>query len=389
LNTFTSKIKNEALGIGWHDARNPRLDHLRFFAASLIVVYHYCYDVLPQWRHGNWLEGLIQEGNTSVTLFIVLSGFLFGSITYGKRISYVDFVISRIARIYPAYIFTVLFGVYYTQKDFGPLEIIECLIPFANNFNLMLQNGNLAQLWSISVELQFYFIFPYIVKFIRSVGKRYCIMLILLGITMRALIWGGTGSVGGIAYGTIFGRIDQFMIGVLLAYLLRERWISFARWFWFPISVPALLATLNWFVAHGGLHNIGVQNSGESWWIVWPDAEGLAWAFVLAAYLQWPVKIPRVMDRILSWSGAVSYSVYLLHRMILVSLIIRLPAYTFSGDAEDNAILTGIFVMLPLVTLISAFAYVTIERPFFVLRRRYVIDTTETARERPTLATAS
>ena len=46
--------------------------------------------------------------------------------------------------------------------------------------------------------------------------------------------------------------------------------------------------------------------------------------------------------------------------------------------------------MLPLTTLIAGFAYLVIEKPFFVLRRRYVIGPLETARSsKPGLAAAS
>jgi peptidoglycan/LPS O-acetylase OafA/YrhL len=82
-----------------------RLDHLRFIAAGLVVVYHYSHMNLLQRGGSNPLVNLVREGHTGLALFIVMSGFLFGVITYHKEISYSRFIINRIIRIYPAYVF--------------------------------------------------------------------------------------------------------------------------------------------------------------------------------------------------------------------------------------------------------------------------------------------
>src|SRR5438445_4438592 len=110
----------------------PRLDHLRFLAAGLVVVYHYSHWKLPQWSGSNPLVNLVRVGHTGVALFIVMSGFLFGIITNGKRISYRLFIINRIIRIYPAYVFILLVGAYFTRTSFGMQDVLMCLLPFTN-----------------------------------------------------------------------------------------------------------------------------------------------------------------------------------------------------------------------------------------------------------------
>jgi len=72
----------------------PRLDHLRFFAAMIVVI-------------GHSLSLPFNIGHSGVTLFFVLSGFIFTLITNGgeKKIDYKKFIYNRILRIYPLFIF--------------------------------------------------------------------------------------------------------------------------------------------------------------------------------------------------------------------------------------------------------------------------------------------
>jgi peptidoglycan/LPS O-acetylase OafA/YrhL len=172
-----------------------RLDHLRFLAAGVVAVYHYSHPNLPQWSSSNPLVNLVREGHTGVALFIVMSGFPFGVITYGKEISYSQFIINRIIRIYPAYIFILHIGAYFTRTGFGMQKILMCLVPFTNSYMPLLQNGQLGQLSTISIELKYYLIFPFILRFARITGPIYCLTLIGLTTLMRAVVWEATGTV--------------------------------------------------------------------------------------------------------------------------------------------------------------------------------------------------
>ena len=54
-----------------------RLDHLRFFAAALVVLFHYFHTQIGDLRSGNPLISLVDEGHTGIALFMVISGFIF------------------------------------------------------------------------------------------------------------------------------------------------------------------------------------------------------------------------------------------------------------------------------------------------------------------------
>src|SRR5579864_3761830 len=84
------------------------LTSLRFIAALLVFLHHYSmipYGTMPT---SLW-ETIMVEGHLGVTIFFVLSGFL---ITYryftepwGERLNMRQYLVKRVARIYPLYYF--------------------------------------------------------------------------------------------------------------------------------------------------------------------------------------------------------------------------------------------------------------------------------------------
>lgn len=88
-----------------------RLDHLRFFAAFLLVVHHFRGNL--DYDSGmNFLSFImlwLNNGSTGVSLFLVLSGYLFCILCKAGeyKIVYSKFIKNRILRIFP--LLTVLF----------------------------------------------------------------------------------------------------------------------------------------------------------------------------------------------------------------------------------------------------------------------------------------
>jgi peptidoglycan/LPS O-acetylase OafA/YrhL len=352
-----------------------RLDHLRFLAAGLVAVYHYSHFNLPQWSGSNPVVNLVREGHTGVALFIVMSGFLFGVITYGKEISYSQFIINRIIRIYPAYVFILLIGAYITRASFGMQDILMSLLPFTNSYMPLLQNGKLVHLWTISIELQYYLIFPFILRFVHITGPIYCLALIGLATLMRAIVWEATGTVQDLAYWTIIGRIDQFMIGMMLAYAYKGERLKLGNPLWTLLSSAVLLAIIELFALRGGYFAIGNPSSPyEGWWIVWPDIEGAGWGFVMMSYLMCRVRLPRTADWAMSILGQVSYSIYLVHLIVFPAVMNFMPHPLAIGpNFQANVLLTGVLVFLPVVVVVALAVHLVIERPFFSFKRVYVL----------------
>jgi peptidoglycan/LPS O-acetylase OafA/YrhL len=96
----------------------PALTSLRFFAALLVVIFHYNIGKQP-----NFLSGVSTFGYEAVTFFFVLSGFI---LTYAHlepreqlwlNISAAAFMSRRVARIAPAYIVGLALAVPFFISD--------------------------------------------------------------------------------------------------------------------------------------------------------------------------------------------------------------------------------------------------------------------------------
>jgi peptidoglycan/LPS O-acetylase OafA/YrhL len=156
-------------------ARLPALTSLRFFAALHVVFFHLL-ALKILWNAG-WLRQVSSIGYVGVSFFFVLSGFILVYTYAGRETTSKEFWRARFARIYPAFLFSLIVT--------GPFFLIAALvlkIPFYEWFGahiklvlflvpLLLQAWvPLAALawnsvaWSLSDEAFFYLGFPVLQK---------------------------------------------------------------------------------------------------------------------------------------------------------------------------------------------------------------------------------
>src|SRR5262252_4726703 len=86
--------------------RLPAVTSLRFFAAFHVALFH-----MKEMRvltHPEWLRAFAGIGYTGVSFFFVLSGFILVYTYWGRDISLGNFWQTRFARIYPAYLFSLV-----------------------------------------------------------------------------------------------------------------------------------------------------------------------------------------------------------------------------------------------------------------------------------------
>lgn len=346
-----------------------RLDHLRFYAAALVVLFHFFHAYAPDLRADNPLMSLIDEGHTGIGLFMVISGFVFTYIARDGDVRYAPFLFSRLVRIYPLFVFAVflqlMISTYNEERNYGFLALLGWLMPFRSETVPLSQY--FVQLWTIWVEFQFYLLFPFLHAFALRYGQRYLLALIGLFVLIRAMVFLATGSVRFLAYETIFGRMDQFLIGMLAAHLYLRRPAIAANPLW--LLAAALLAV-------GGVHlfsrHAGFTAMAHPLWIVWTTIEGLLWAGVLVAYLNTRLAIPRALERGIAALGAASFSIYVMHNLVIAVLRQQVGLLPLGTDTFTQALWTGFALALPAVLAVSALTYLLIEKPFFGYRRPYV-----------------
>ncbi|MEG2759145.1 MAG: acyltransferase [Rikenellaceae bacterium] len=191
------------------------LTSLRFFFAFMVFASHYKIGGTP----------IFEDGYIGVSFFFMLSGFIL-SYSYRNRLlekktSKTDFYIARFARIYPLHLIMLLS---YVVLLFMSNSVNWSLLPL----NLLLLQSFIpheaiyfsfnAVSWSISDEMFFYLLFPFIIIFINKLkprGKLLFISSILVLYTILTFVIPNSLTHSLFYISPIF-RITDFIIGMMV-----------------------------------------------------------------------------------------------------------------------------------------------------------------------------
>lgn len=339
-----------------------RLDHLRFLAALLVLVWHGVHPLVPNaYVPAFFPLSLFEEGHTGVSLFMVLSGFIFMALCRDREVVYADFLRNRVLRIAPLFLFWLSLTLW-TQPT---LELPQVL---ASLFTLSSPAGQMPGVgWTILVEFQFYLLFPFLLRSYRRDGLRFLLGVLAVGLVSRLLVYEGTRFVQHVSHYSLFGRIDQFVLGMLAAEAYR-RWPGvFRSRLLFAAAVVGWLLFYHQFNRWGGF-----EQPGQRLWVILPTLEGLAYAVWTACWLSCPVTLPAWLDDALAWMGKLSFSFYLNHLLVLQACLTVCRRYDLVPATFGTALLFTLVFVLPALTLVSALTFYVIERPFLSMRRSYL-----------------
>lgn len=339
------------------------LDHLRAFAALLVFEWHFIHagPVPFEYVPGFFPAAIVDEGHCGVALFMCLSGYLFAKLLDGKRINYRTFVWNRFVRLAPLLLAVIVVAGLGTHRNdlanYSKSILQGLLLP-------TFPNGG----WSITVESHFYLLLPLVLLLLRR-NLAYGPFIILAAIALRTGLYLYRGEIQTIAYWTIVGRIDQFVLG-MVAFSLRSRmerrhilmvvfFLCFAAFYWY-------------FDALGGFYDSPRYPSPYAIWIVLPTAEGLFFAALIAYYDTSFAFRDRGLSGLIAKAGTYSYSIYLTHFFY----VFWMGAFFFRLFHSHNFYLAvaGGFAGFLFAAVLARFSYRYVERPFLQFRRRYIVD---------------
>lgn len=355
------------------------VDELRGAAALLVFFYHSVHQGLAAIGQAAWpsarnpFSAYLFEGHTGVALFMVLSGYILAKGTFASEINYTAFLRNRFLRIYPLMTVAVIFAVC-SAKTINVGQAVAPFLLLANTTSMFPDPSNLAgTVWTASVEFQFYLIAPFLFAFTARKGWPFIFLAMTLFFVLRAsaltAISADPLEMYRVSYFTIAGRINQFMIGIGLAYAFDTGRVKFERRgaFVLWIAGTGLMATLLWVLnSNGGI------TQWRSWRILYPELEGGLWALVIAAYLISRPFAGTVFSRILESIGLVSFSLYILHYALLRNFwSVLYPHYLNNLSGLNGILLTSLILLIPILG-ISALSYFCIERPFTDMRGKYL-----------------
>ena len=131
------------------------------------------------------------------------------------------------------------------------------------------------------------------------------------------------------------------------------------------LSLAALIAALAGFNAAGG------WPTAPAWKLAWPTLEALLWAAFVVGYVDAANAATGLWSRMLARIGEISYSIYLVHFMIIHSMVAFALPIAFSGRFVIDALLNTLLFALPATLLVATLTYRFVELPFLRLRGRY------------------
>ena len=283
---------------------HPRLDALRFYAVIAVLLSHYLPTGLT--RH-------LFAGTAGVELFFVISGFLITDILFGYRLSGPD-TMRHLGRFYARRTLRI-FPIYYLYLAIVSLTVpvvawdeMRWAVAYVYNLFEMSHTASrpLLHVWSLSIEEQFYLIWPLVI--LKTPMRRVLhvmLALMLFSILFRVMVPGVQHKLSTISC------FDAFGLGGVFAYLRR-----------FDPRLLSRLLSLRWTLWLALLWLAGTIASSFTTWTL-PDA-GFRSAIALISFHLLGQCVPsegrmlcassRWLDgRRRQYLGVISYGIYLFH----------------------------------------------------------------------------
>lgn len=354
------------------------LDTVRAMAVMLVFIWHFTTKHALNTVGGMLEQLFLPSGVFAVTLFFVLSGYLITNILlhsteeHGQKISIIkNFVIRRSLRIFPIY-YVTLFILAVTN------EILKTELPYAASYTYNLYSfftgkwgTGYGHTWSLSIEEQFYLVWPWLIVFVKRPYMKYVFLFfIILGIVSSFFtveIYNAYFNVPRNVGTTNW--LGTFGIGGLYAYLVRaEGWKNTFKKYLPYVCLALLIPSYYWKLApafnafpHGIYCKITVD-SILSLYII---------HFVINNKSEW-LKKHVLENKQLNFIGRISYGLYLYH--IPLEPVFRYIQDSLFKVIPSKLVYNGYFSLVPkfaITFLVAYLSYTFFEQKILKLKHRF------------------
>ena len=350
----------------------PELDVVRFCAFLLVFIHHN----LPHHASSNGWLVLTSAANAcgmGLCLFFTLSAYLITGLLLRERrektdVSVEKFYVRRILRIWPLYLVGILVGVIWALVHHHPHEVTAFLwyLLFAGNVYCASfgWSGNpMTPLWSISIEEQFYLVWPWAMRYLTRRGLMLCAAFFILAANIALYVLGSHhASTDHTVWANTFVQSEMFATGIILALsgggkLRRSAGLG---------VLLCVIGPLCWFFACFTFHvkaGDTAMADGAGPLMIGYMLTALGCAAVLYGFtLIGPSHMPR-------WAvalGKISFGLYVYH--LLAGAVVR-SVFEYFRVAHSSGAGTGLALLLTI--LMAKLSYSLIETPFLRLKRRF------------------
>jgi len=340
----------------------PEIDGLRAIAVGAVILYHAQITILG---HQPFKGGFI-----GVDIFFVISGYLITSIILKELVttgsfSFKHFYERRVRRILPALLFVMLVSLPFAWMYLLPSSFVDFSksilysLGFSSNYYFHYSGqeygavvGDLLKpflhTWSLSVEEQYYILFPIVLLVTFKYFRKYLIYILILGfvISLGLADWGSKNHPSFNFY-VLPTRGWELLVGSILAYFeIKNGHRSKNRILNLILPIIGLI-----LIGHSILF-FNDKMFHPSFYTLSP--------IIGVCIIIWFSNKEEIITKILSTKlfvgiGLISYSLYLWHYPIFVFAEIT----SFAQGSIFNELLLGIIIIM-----LSTLSYYFVEKPF-------------------------
>ncbi|WP_312240031.1 acyltransferase [Pantoea sp.] len=368
---------------GW----SPELEGLRGFASLWVLLGHISLLV-------HWKIPVVGSPKMGVDLFILLSGFLMAKNAIARQeaepwsrfATFKTFWLRRFFRIAPLY-YVLLFVALAAGPWFGEMrDLIAHAFPATATATSRYSDQSLANIlthvsfvfgmlphygfntvlpdWSIGLEMQYYLLFPVIMLAALRFGYVNTLLTIMAFCALGRYLLPDYYEAFPMP-SLIFIKLHVFIAGMFLAEAVRQRRVGYVM---LALLAPVMSAAIN-------IRMDKLQIAFEVVMII-----GMAlvlWRYQADGFMEKFMQPPRLLlsNRVSTWLGDVSYSVYLLHLLIVIPTVaIMLRDYQLLLAGPLRFLCVAV-ISLPLVYLLATLLYRLVEKPGIQLGKRALAPT--------------
>lgn len=339
------------------------LTSLRFFFAFLVFISHL------EWVPGfdksftSFYDNVLHEGFLGVSFFFILSGFVL-ALNYKekilrKEVSHREFWVSRLARIYPLHLITLLYSLpiflpdlltapsLWIRSFLANLFLVQSFVPSADIYF-----GFNAVSWSISNEIFYYLLFPLLIVLLYRVKRGLGLILVAIPLILLCIpLVKESDQIFMLSINPVV-RLADFILGILLYQIYESTsnrsWIKNAG-----LATVMEIGAIALFGFFFYFHNsILVKYRFAVYY--WIPMIGVIYIFAHeAGYLS-----QLMSRRILVFLGEISFSFYMLHALTMRYIKAVERRIDFHPDVYHLVIFIFIFTLL-----LSVLSYYFLELP--------------------------